>query len=268
MNIAGRITNHTADGTSEDKAGKLRKAQVLQLESELGTISEVKNYILTAEYALLQINAKINQIALKQVEARDPSNNSATIAKEIRILAGEIESILKNTNVDGVQLLASTDGKTPVSSPTFDIDGNAFVADFASSDYLNLDSLSTAIQQLITESDPAYEVTKANDLVTSTSAALIAADLKCEKADALVVTTGVALTAANLSCEKADNLVVSTGAALIAANLKCEKADALVVSTRAALIAANLACEKADALVVSTFAALKEAEQAASLFTD
>ena len=258
MNIAGRITNHTADGTSEDKAGKLRKAQVLQLESELETISEVKNYILTAESALLQINDKINQIALKQVEARDPSNNSATIAKEIRILAGEIESILKNTNVDGVQLLASTDGKTTVSSPTFDIDGNTFVADFASSDYLDLDSLSTAIQLLVAESSPADEVTKANDLVISTSAALIAADLTCEKADALVVSTGVALIAANLACEKADALVASTGEALIAANLNCEKADALVASTRAALIAANLACEKADALVASTGAVLSD----------
>jgi flagellin-like hook-associated protein FlgL len=148
MNIAGRITNHSADGTSDDMAGKIRKAQAMQLQSELENISEIQNYILTSESALSQINDKLNLIALKQVEARDPSNNSASIAKEIRILAGEIESILKNTNVNGVQLLASTDGKTTVSSPTFDIGGNAFVADFASSDYLDLDSLSNAIQLL------------------------------------------------------------------------------------------------------------------------
>ena len=163
MNIAGRITNHSADGTSDDIAGKLRKAQAMQLQSELENISEVHNYILTAESALLQINDKLNQIALKQVEARGPSNNSASIAKEIRILAGEIDSMLKNTNVNGVQLLASTDGKTAVSSPTFNIGGNTFVADFASSDYLDLYSLSTAIQLLVAESSPANEVTKTSD---------------------------------------------------------------------------------------------------------
>jgi flagellin-like hook-associated protein FlgL len=252
MNIAGRITNHTADGTSDDKAGKLRKAQAMQLQSELENISEVQNYILTAESALLQINDKLNQIALKQVEAQDPSSNSATIANEIRILAREIDVILKNTNVDGVQLLASTDGKTAVSSPTFDIGGNAIVADFASSDYLDLDSLSTAIQLLITESSPADKAAKANSLVASTSADLIAADLACEKADALVASTGTALIAANMACEKAEALVASTSAALIAANIAFEKAEALVASTGAALIAANLDNDKANEMVALT----------------
>ena len=77
---------------------------------ELNNISDAQNYMSTAESALSQINDKINQIATKQVDAQDPLKDSASIAKDIRTLAGEIDSILKNTNINGTQLLASTDG--------------------------------------------------------------------------------------------------------------------------------------------------------------
>jgi flagellin len=137
--------NSVADDTSGYNTGKRLQAQTMKQQSELNNISDAQNYMSTAESALSQINDKLNQIATKQVDAKDPLKDASSIAKDIRTLAGEIDSILKNTNINGVQLLASTDGSTANPAPTFDVGGNAFTADFASSTHLNTSTLATAI---------------------------------------------------------------------------------------------------------------------------
>jgi flagellin len=137
--------NSVADDTSGYATGTKLQAQTMKQQSELTNISDAQNCMSTAESALSQINDKLNQIATKQTDAKDPLKDSASIAKDIRTLAGEIDSILKNTNINGTQLLASTDGSTAVAAPTFDIGGNAFTADFASSSNLNTSTLATAI---------------------------------------------------------------------------------------------------------------------------
>jgi flagellin len=137
--------NSVADDTSGYSTGKKLQAQTMKQQSELNNISDAQNYMSTAESALSQINDKLNQIATKQVDSKDPMKDSSSIAKDIRTLAGEIDSILKSTNINGTQLLASTDGATAVTSPTFDVGGNSFSADFASGSYLNTATLSTAI---------------------------------------------------------------------------------------------------------------------------
>lgn len=70
--------------------------------------------------------------------------DSAAIAKDIRTLAGEIDSILKSTDINGTQLLASTDGSTAVSAPTYDVGGVSLTFDFASSS-LSSSTLATAV---------------------------------------------------------------------------------------------------------------------------
>jgi flagellin len=137
--------NSVADDTSGYATGTKLQAQTMKQQSELTNISDAQNYMSTAESALSQINDKLNQIATKQTDAKDPLKDSASIAKDIRTLAGEIDSILKNTNINGTQLLASTDGSTAVTAPTFDVGGNAFTADFAGSSYLSTSTLHTAI---------------------------------------------------------------------------------------------------------------------------
>jgi flagellin len=139
--------NSVADDTSGYHTGKSLQAQTMKQQSELNNISDAQNYMSTAESALSQINDKLNQIATKQVDAKDPLKDSASIAKDIRTLAGEIDSILKSTNINGVQLLASTDGATAVATtqPAFDIGGNDFNADFASAANLNVATLHTAL---------------------------------------------------------------------------------------------------------------------------
>jgi flagellin len=125
----------------------------MQQQSQLNNISDAQNYMATAESALSQINDKLNQIATKQVDAQDPLKDSASIASDIRTLAGEINSILKNTNINGIQLLASTNGSSAIASPTFDVGGNAFSADFASDSYLSVGTLASAVTSLTSNTD-------------------------------------------------------------------------------------------------------------------
>jgi flagellin len=140
--------NSVADDTSGYNTGKRLQAQTMQQQSQLNNISDAQNYMATAESALSQINDKLNQIATKQVDAQDPLKDSASISSDIRTLAGEINSILKNTNINGVQLLASTSGNTALAAPSFDVGGNSFTADFASDTYLKVSTLATAVTSL------------------------------------------------------------------------------------------------------------------------
>jgi flagellin len=137
--------NSVADDTSGYNVGKQLEAQNGIMKAQLGNITDAKNYLSTAESALQQINDKLNQIQAKQVDADDPLKDSASIAKDIRTLASEIDSILKNTNINGTQLLASTDGSTALSSASFDIGGASFSIDFGGAGYLNPATLATAI---------------------------------------------------------------------------------------------------------------------------
>ena len=136
--------NSVADDTSGYNVGKKLEAQNLQQKAQLNNIASAKNYLSTAESALQQINDKLNAIQGKQIDAKDPLKDSASIAKDIRTLAKEIDSILKSTNINGTQLLASTDGTTAVSAPTYDVSGTTMTFDFASSD-LSITTLSAAV---------------------------------------------------------------------------------------------------------------------------
>lgn len=137
--------NSVADDTSGYNVGKQLEAQTLVQKAQLNNISSAKNFLSTAESALQQIADKLNQIKSKQTDAKDPLKDSAAIANDIRTLASEIDSILKSTNINGTQLLASTDGVTSLSASSFDVGGSSFSVDFATSTYLNVDALATAI---------------------------------------------------------------------------------------------------------------------------
>lgn len=137
--------NSVADDTSGYNVGKRLESQTQIQKAQLNNVSSAKNYLSTAESALQQINDYFTQIVGKQIDAKDPLKDTAAIAKDIRTLAAEIDSILKSTNINGAQLLASTDGSTAVTSPSYDVGGTAFTVDFASATYLNPAALATAI---------------------------------------------------------------------------------------------------------------------------
>jgi flagellin len=136
--------NSVADDTSGYNVGKKLEAQVLKQKAQLNNISSAKNYLSTAESALQQVNDKLNAIQGKQIDAKDPLKDTAAIAKDIRTLAKEIDSILKSTDINGTQLLASTDGTTAVTAPSYDVSGTSLTFDFASSD-LSITTLAAAV---------------------------------------------------------------------------------------------------------------------------
>lgn len=162
--------NSVADDTSGFNVGKKLEAQTLKQKAQLNNISSAKNYLSTAESALQQINDKMNQIAAKGIDASDPLKDQASIAKDIRTLANEISSILKSTDINGTQLLASTDGSTAVSAPSFDVGGIALTFDFASSD-LGSVALATKLGTAgLTSTTDATAIAAASDAAFTTAA--------------------------------------------------------------------------------------------------
>ncbi len=157
--------NSVADDTSGYNVGKKLEAQTLTQKAQLNNISSAKNFLATAESALQQINDKLNQIKSKQVDADDPLKDTASIAKDIRTLAAEIDSILKNTNINGTQLLASTDGSTALVASTFDVGGATFSVDFASSN-LSVGTLATAVGSSGLQSSTDATVLDTTDITT------------------------------------------------------------------------------------------------------
>ena len=137
--------NSVADDTSGYNVGKRLESQTQIQKAQLNNVSSAKNYLSTAEAALQQINDYFTQIVGKQIDAKDPLKDTAAIAKDIRTLAAEIDSILKSTNINGAQLLASTDGSTAVTSPSYDVGGTSLTMDFASASYLASATLATAV---------------------------------------------------------------------------------------------------------------------------
>ncbi|MEJ5350720.1 MAG: flagellin [Melioribacteraceae bacterium] len=154
--------NSVADDTSGYNVGKQLEAQTLVQKAQLNNIASAKNYLSTAESALQQIADKLNQIKAKQIDAKDPLKDSNAIANDIKTLAEEIESILKSTNINGTQLLASTDGATALAGDTFDVGGSTFTIDFAQDTYLKVGDLSTAISGLKTDKNTDIEDVSTN----------------------------------------------------------------------------------------------------------
>ena len=137
--------NSVADDTSGYNVGKQLEAQTLVQKAQLNNIASAKNYLSTAESALQQIADKLNQIKAKQIDAKDPLKDSSAIADDIRTFASEIDSILKSTNINGTQLLASTNGSTALGTVTFDVGGSSFTVDFANDTYLKVGDLASTI---------------------------------------------------------------------------------------------------------------------------
>jgi flagellin-like hook-associated protein FlgL len=163
--------NSVADDTSGYNVGKQLEAQSLKQKSQLNNVSSAKNYLSTAETALQQINDKFNQISAKYVDAQDPLKDKDSIAKDIRTLASEIDSILKNTNINGHNLLAQSDGTALAANDIFDLGGNTFTVDFASSSYLNVDTVKSSLEGgTVVVPDPGDDAVFGNTLLAPTDA--------------------------------------------------------------------------------------------------
>jgi len=140
----GKRINSVADDTSGFKVGKSLESKTMIQKSQLNNASAAKDYLATAETALLQINDLLIQISAKYADAQDPSKSKDAIADDIRSIASEIDSIMKTTKFNDTNLLAQADGSALASSGVFDV-GSDFSTDFASDDYLKADVLKDAL---------------------------------------------------------------------------------------------------------------------------
>ena len=99
--------NNVADDTSGFKVGKELEAGNLKMKAQLNNISSGKNWLATAESALILVDDKLNQIIAKQEDAKDPLKSATSLQNDIKALADEIDSILDNTKINGTDVLAS-----------------------------------------------------------------------------------------------------------------------------------------------------------------
>jgi flagellin len=99
--------NSVGDDTSGFKVGKELEAGNLKMKAQLSNISSGKNWLSTAESALILVDDKLNQIIAKQEDAKDPLKSATSIQNDIKAIADEINSILTNTKINGSDVLAS-----------------------------------------------------------------------------------------------------------------------------------------------------------------
>ena len=100
--------NSVADDTSGFKVGKELEAGNLKMKAQLNNISSGKNWLSTAESALILVDDKLNQIIAKQEDAKDPLKDQTSLQNDVKAIADEIQSILTNTKINGTDVLAST----------------------------------------------------------------------------------------------------------------------------------------------------------------
>ena len=99
--------NNVGDDTSGFKVGKELEAGNLKMKAQLNNIASGKNWLATAESALILVDDKLNQIIAKQEDAKDPLKDQASLQKDVKAIADEINSILTNTKINGIDVLAS-----------------------------------------------------------------------------------------------------------------------------------------------------------------
>jgi len=99
--------NSVADDTSGFKVGKELEADNMKMKAQLNNISSGKNWLSTAESALILVNDKLNQIVAKQEDAKDPIKDQSSLQKDIKAIADEIDSILANTKINGNDVLST-----------------------------------------------------------------------------------------------------------------------------------------------------------------
>jgi flagellin len=100
--------NSVADDTSGFKVGKELEAGNLKMKAQLNNISSGKNWLSTAESALILVDDKLNQIIAKQEDAKDPLKSATSLQNDIKAIADEINSILTNTKINGSDVLSTT----------------------------------------------------------------------------------------------------------------------------------------------------------------
>ncbi len=110
---SGKRINNVADDTSGFNIGKSLEGKITVMKSAQNNVSSAKNLLSTAEGALLSSNDLLIKIEGKISDATNPTADRDAIAKDIKALATEMQSVLNTTKFNNTNLLTgSSDAKT------------------------------------------------------------------------------------------------------------------------------------------------------------
>ncbi len=122
--------NSVADDTSGFNVGKALDQKVKLMQAAQGNVGSAKDMLATAESQLISIKDMITQIKGKQADASNPASNATAIAKDIKSIALEIDSILANTKFNDTALLTSSGGGAGFAFQTGASSGEKLTVDF------------------------------------------------------------------------------------------------------------------------------------------
>ncbi len=110
---SGKRINNVADDTSGFNIGKSLEGKITVMKSAQNNVSSAKNLLSTAEGALLSSNDLLIKIEGKISDATNPTADRDAIAKDIKALATEMQSVLNTTKFNNTNLLTgSSDAKS------------------------------------------------------------------------------------------------------------------------------------------------------------
>ena len=102
---SGKRINNVADDTSGFNIGKSLEGKVTVMKAAQNNVSSAKNLLSTAEGALLSSNDLLIKIEGKISDATNPTADRDAIAKDIKALATEMQSVLNTTKFNNTNLL-------------------------------------------------------------------------------------------------------------------------------------------------------------------
>lgn len=110
---SGKRINNVADDTSGFNIGKSLEGKITVMKAAQNNVSSAKNLLSTAEGALLSSNDLLIKIEGKISDATNPTADRDAIAKDIKALATEMQSVLNTTKFNNTNLLTgSSDAKS------------------------------------------------------------------------------------------------------------------------------------------------------------
>ncbi len=184
---SGKRINNVADDTSGFNIGKSLEGKITVMKSAQNNVSSAKNLLSTAEGALLSSNDLLIKIEGKISDSTNPTADRDAIAKDIKALATEMQSVLNTTKFNNTNLLTgSSDAKTGFSFQIGVYDKNAGGTEKISLDFAQA-ILSSSATGFNTSLGNFMSVTEASMTTSATITSLQAnlASLKTEVTSAL-----------------------------------------------------------------------------------
>jgi len=185
---SGKRINTVADDTSGFNVGTSLKGKVSVMKAAQSNVAAAKDMMSTAEGSLLAINDLLVKIDGKLSDSQNPTNDRTSLQNDIRALASEIQTTLKNTKYNDTKLLFSGAGagftfQVGESTDTLKLDFASSLASTGSNGYGA--NISVTLGSFVNVSASTLESTGATGTATISSLQTALASLKSAVSGAL-----------------------------------------------------------------------------------